>query len=384
VEPILTPLRVGIVGAGENARDHARACQVVPDVRLSAICDVNPAAAARLGHEFGCAAQYRDVPTMLEAEPLDVLIVSVWGSHHAEVTITAIEHGALAAVLVEKPLSLDAEEAATMVRVADEAGVLLLEGFKWRYDPQHRAAADLLAAGRIGEVRTVMGVFSSPLVGHAPSDNWRYRASVGGGSLNDTASYLIHLARLVMGGDPVTAFAVAGPTAGPVGDQAELSAAMVLDFGDGRTALLQSSYRQAYCQQVSVVGTTGWLRFNLPFDARSTRHAEFVDTPPLPGTLDLFGDDFSHERLTYPACDQFAAQLQHLGECLAGRATPAATGAFAVGGMATLDALRVSARTGAPTPVNVPPAGRSSSRPLIGDEGGEASQPQAVADDEDR
>lgn len=360
MESVLNPIRVGIVGAGENARDHARACQAVPGVRLTAIADVQPAAAARLGAEFTCPAQYTDLTAMLDAHQLDVVIVSVWGRHHAEVANAVMRHGTVSAVLVEKPLSLNAAEAAHMVSISDATGVLLFEGFKWRYDPQHLAAAELLAAGRIGQVQTVVGVFSSPLVGHAPAGNWRFRASVGGGSLNDTASYLIHLARLAMSADPVTAFAVSGPLAGPAGDQAELAAAMVLDFGGGRTAILQSSYRQAYCQQVSVLGETGWLRFNLPFDARSTRHAEFVDTPPLPGTVDVFGDDFSHERLTYPACDQFAAQLQHVCDCVAGRATPMATGAFAVGGMATLDALRASARSGAAEPVQVPVAARPS------------------------
>ncbi|MBU6147861.1 MAG: Gfo/Idh/MocA family oxidoreductase [Actinomycetales bacterium] len=372
MEPVLNPLRVGIVGAGENARDHARACQAVPGATLTAICDVQPAAAARLGAEFACPAQYTDLAAMLDAQQLDVVIVSVWGRHHAEVACTAMQHGTVAAVLVEKPLSLTASEAADMVSVASATGVLLVEGFKWRYDPQHLAVAELLSAGRIGAVRTVIGVFSSPLMGHAPAGNWRFRASVGGGSLNDTASYLIHLARLAMRADPLTAFAISGPFAGPAGDQAELAASMVLDFGDGRTALLQSSYQQAYCQQVSVLGTTGWLRFNLPFDARSTRHAEFVDTPPLPGTVDIFGDDFSHELMTFPACDQFAAQLQHICDCLAGTSTPLATGAFAVGGMATLDALRSSASSGAAVPVQVPVGVHSwpGTQPPVADEGG--------------
>lgn len=49
---------VGVVGTGENARDHAAACQAIPGVELVAICDISAEALARFGDEFGCEHRY--------------------------------------------------------------------------------------------------------------------------------------------------------------------------------------------------------------------------------------------------------------------------------------------------------------------------------------
>jgi len=333
---------VGIIGTGENARDHAAACRAV-SAELVAICDISPEAVERFGNEFDCANRYQSLESLLHAHHLDVLIISTWGPHHAPLALQAMDSGRVRAVLVEKPMAMDAAEAVEMVNRSRETGTLLVEGFKWRYDPQHRAAFDLLASGRIGVVRSVHGAFSAPLAGRVGADNWRFDPARGGGSLYDTASYLVHFARTVMKGDPVTVMAIVpDPTEG----RAELSAAMILEFDEGRVALLQSSYTQAYHQAVTVIGTEGYLRYVVPFDSRSSREAEFVTTPPLAARIDIHGNDFSHETLEFAPCNQFEAQLTAVFDALRTGEQMSASGEFAMGSTATLDALRTSIVSG--------------------------------------
>jgi predicted dehydrogenase len=336
-----TPL-VGIVGTGENARDHAAACRAV-SAELAAICDISTESLERFGDEFDCANRYLSLDELLDAHLLDVLVISTWGPHHAPLTLQAMDSGRVRAILVEKPIAMNAAEALAMVARAEETGTLLVEGFKWRYDPQHQAAFELLASGRIGEVRSVHGCFSAPLVGRAGASNWRFDPSRGGGSLFDTASYLVHFARAVMHGDPVAVVAIT-PDSSEGG--AELSAAMALEFTRGRVALLQSSYAQAYHQAMTVIGTEGYMRYVLPFDSRSSRETEFVTTPPLVARIEIHGNDFSHELVEFPACNQFVAQLEAVLEALRTGGQVAASGEFAVGSMKTLDALRTSIASG--------------------------------------
>lgn len=333
---------IGIVGTGENARDHAAACQAL-SADLAAICDISADALARFGSEFDCRNRYQSLEALLDAHHLDILIISTWGPHHAPLALQAMDSGRVRAVLVEKPVAMNAAEAAGMVARARETGTLLVEGFKWRYDPQHRAAFDLLASGRIGAVRSVHGVFSAPLAGRVGGGNWRFDPVRGGGSLYDTASYLVHFARAAMRGEPRTVLAIA-PDA--TEGSAEMSAAMVLGFDEGRVALLQSSYTQAYHQAVTVIGTEGYLRYAIPFDSRSSRQAEFVTAPPLMARIDISGNDFSHEVLEFPPCNQFVAQLEAVIEALRTGGQVLASGEFAVGSMATLDALRESIASG--------------------------------------
>jgi len=339
---------VGVVGAGENARDHAAACQAIPGVELVAICDISAEALARFGDEFGCEHRYQSLDAMLDAHDLDVLVISTWGPHHAPLALQAC--GRVRALLVEKPIAMDAQEAANMVARAEETDTLLVEGFKWRYDPQHQAAFSALAGGRIGSVRSIHAAFSAPLAGRMAGENWRFDPARGGGSLYDTASYLIHFARAAMDADPVAVLAIA-PDASPGG--AELSAAMILEFTEGRVALLQSSYTQAYHQAVTVIGTQGWMRYVIPFDSRSSRDAEFVTSPPLAARIDIHDNDFGHEVLEFAPQNQFVAQMEAVVDALGGGAHVPPSGAFAVGSMATLDALRASITSGAKEVVRV-------------------------------
>jgi len=339
----MAPASIGIVGTGENARDHATACRSLPDAELVAICDISEDALDRFGDEFECGNRYLSLQALLSSHPLDLLVISTWGPHHAPLAFEAMESGRVRALLVEKPLAMNAVEASAMVRLAQTTGTLLAEGFKWRYDPQHRAGFELIRSGRVGSVRSIHAAFSAPLAWRMEEQNWRFDPARGGGSLYDTASYLIHFARAAMDADPLSVMAAAPDVS--VGG-AELSAAMILQFSQGRVALLQSSYTQAYHQAITVIGDNGWIRYAIPFDSRSSRDAEFVTAPPLAARIDIHGDDFSHEVLHFPPCNQFIAQLESLLHALEAAADVPASGQFAVGSMATMDALRASISSG--------------------------------------
>ena len=341
-------LRTAIVGAGENARDHGRACRLSPRVELAAICDVSPEALARFGAEYDVSARYTDLEAMLRTESPDLVIVSTWGVHHAEVAIRAARSGGVRAILVEKPISMTGAECERMIAAAREHGVLLAEAFKWRHDPQHLRVQELIDAGRIGRVRAVHGAFTSPLVRFAEPTNWRYDPARGGGSIYDTAGYLVHFARWVAGAEPVRAYATASFAPGK---DAELSAAIVLSFPNGAVAHLTSSYEYGYCQATHVIGTNGWIGLDLPFDQRSVREQEFVEKEDLPAIVRVHHDSFDTEVYRFAPRNQFDLQLDHLCDAIDGTAAFRISPAFSLGNMRALDAIRASIETGSPVAV---------------------------------
>lgn len=264
-----TIYKVGIVGAGENARDHGRACRNVEQAELVAICDVSEAALRQYGDEFGVSNRYLSLDQMLARESLDLVVVSTWGVHHAEVSNAVARSGKVRAILVEKPISSTAAECEEMITAAREQGVLLAEGFKWRLTPQHLRLDEIIDSGRIGRVMSVQSTLSSPLVHFAPANNWRYDHHRGGGSVYDTAGYLLHFARHVIGTEPRRVYAF-GSSSDEFGD-VEMSASILLQFPGDASAKLTSSYQYGYCQATEILGTRGWIRRDLPFDQRSVR-----------------------------------------------------------------------------------------------------------------
>ena len=203
--------RVGIIGAGENARDHGRACRNVDEAELVAICDISADALQRFGQEFCVSRRYTDLAEMLDREELDIVVISTWGVYHAELCVAVAGAGKVRAVLVEKPISITAAECEQMISVAGRNGVLLAEAFKWRHDPQHLRVKEIIDTGRIGRPMSIQGTFSSPLIRFAAPTNWRYDRSRGGGSVFDTAGYLIHLARYLFDDEPRRVYASGSP-----------------------------------------------------------------------------------------------------------------------------------------------------------------------------
>ena len=335
--------QVGIVGAGENARDHGRACRDVAEAELVAICDISEAALRRYQNEFGVPSVYTDLDGMLAEHQFDIVIVSTWGVYHAEVSNKVARSGKVRAIQVEKPISSTAAECEEMMAVAGEHGVVLAEGFKFRHHPQHDKVKEIVDSGAIGQVKSVVSTLSSPMMRFTPLSNWRFHRARGGGSVFDTASYLIHFARFIVGEEPQTACAV-----GRYVDSAdvEISAEVLLDFPGGAAAHLTASYEYGYCQATSIVGTRGWIRMDLPFDQRSVREVEFVEKEDLPATVHVFHDNFDSEVYQFAPVGQFGRELEHLCASLNTGQPPTVPASYSLGNMRAIDAVFESMRTG--------------------------------------
>jgi len=128
----------------------------------------------------------------------------------------------------------------------------------------------------------------------------------------------------------------------------ELSAAILLDFPQGVTAQLLSSYEYGYCQSTEILGTRGWIRIDLPFDQRSVREVEFVEKEELPATLHVFRDNFDAEVYQFSSVNEFELQLGHLCHCLDTGEPARISPEFSLANMRTIDAVYESIRTHRP------------------------------------
>src|SRR5918996_359064 len=131
-------LGVGFVGYGWISRAHAHALHtlnhVAPldrEIRLVSIAGRREEPLEAAARELGFARRTTSVDELLDDPEVDVVANLTAAGGHAEPTIAALRRGK--PVLCEKPLGVNAEEAATMLDAAESAGVTAATGFNYRY-----------------------------------------------------------------------------------------------------------------------------------------------------------------------------------------------------------------------------------------------------------
>ncbi len=300
--------RVAIVGTGSIATRHGRACNEVDFAELWAICDISEDSLSSFGDEFGVARRYTSLRKMLEAEEIDIAIVSTWGPAHAETTVQLADSGKVKAILCEKPFALTATEAEGMADAAQRNGVLLAEGFKYRHHPMHLRAKELVDSGAIGDVRSIRSTLVTPPrvlrlknsgSQFLPGRNWRWNRQKGGGSIYDVGCYCIHHARFILDAEPVRVFAVAEH-----GVEVDDATYIVLDFADDHAAQISVGYTSWDSQYTEICGTSGMIRMDRAWSNEDK-----------PVTLQLRTGQGT-ENIDFEPSFQFGDQLQHLCDCL--------------------------------------------------------------------
>ena len=101
-------------------------------------------------------------------------------------------------VLCEKPIALNAPEAAAIVEARDRTGRRIVEAFMVRFHPQWRRVREIATSGAIGRVGAIQTFFSYRLT---DGDNIRNKPP-GGGGMYDIGCYAILTARYMFGAEP--------------------------------------------------------------------------------------------------------------------------------------------------------------------------------------
>jgi predicted dehydrogenase len=197
---------VAVIGAGMAGRSHAagyRSASTVygeglPEIRLAAIADVNPAFAADTARRFGYERAEGGWEAVAAADDVDVVSVVVANPLHRQIVEGLLASGKH--VLCEKPMAPTVQDAEAMVAAAEASGRETGIGFVFRRSPAINAIRDQVASGAIGRPVHFNGHYWCDY-GVDPSApmSWRYKGGPGSGALSDIGSHLIDLAEFVCG-----------------------------------------------------------------------------------------------------------------------------------------------------------------------------------------
>jgi predicted dehydrogenase len=194
-------VRLVQVGLGFWGLDWAE--EVLPHAReVETVAHVDPVPAAReaLSARTGVSAGpcFASLAEVLARVPCDAVLASLPTAYHGEVARAALEAGKH--VIVEKPFAPTVAEAAGLVRLAQERGLVLMVSQNYRFYPAPIAAADLVAAGELGRPIAVTVDFRR----HAPTEGYRYYG-IPDPLLADMAIHHFDLLRMVLADEPVEA-----------------------------------------------------------------------------------------------------------------------------------------------------------------------------------
>jgi predicted dehydrogenase len=311
--------------------------KVIPAMQLGDWSDV-VAIASRDGKKAESIARKLRIPKTywsyeeLLADPEIEAVYNPLPNHlHVPWSIKAAEAGKH--VLCEKPISLTVDEAKLLLDARDRANVKIGEAFMVRTHPQWLRTRELIHSGRIGELRSIVGVFS---YFNRDAANIRNVLDWGGGGMYDIGCYPITTSRFIFGEEPSR---VLGLLERDPDFNTDRLTSVILDFPSGQCVFTCSTQLVPY-QRMQFLGIKGRIEIEIPFNAPNDRPCRiFIDDG-----RDVFGSGVVTE--SFPTCDQYTIQGDVFSRAVRGDGEVPVSLEDALCYMAVLEAVFRSAETG--------------------------------------
>ncbi len=192
-------LSIGLLSTATIAREHLiPAFQSASNANLTAVASRELSKAKKLARQLDVSTTFGSYEELLESDEVDAVYIPLPTSQHIDWCLKAAAAGKH--VLCEKPIALKAGEIKKLQRAASKHGVLISEAFMVTYHPQWRKVRDLIASGKIGNLRQVQGSFT---YFNKDPDNMRNIPKLGGGVLPDIGVYPTVATRFATGQEPL-------------------------------------------------------------------------------------------------------------------------------------------------------------------------------------
>ena len=295
-------IRWGILGAARVNERLLPAITEASNATLVAIASRRPGAAAQTLAQFAPHQQnvitYDNLEALLENADIDAVYLPLANHEHAEWALRAIKLGKH--VLCEKPMALTVADIDAIKSAARTHKVTVMEGFMYRFHPQHARVQELIRSGTIGEVRSVRSSYSFMM---RPARKYRLVESVenGGGAMWDIGCYAIHSARMFFDEAPVAVTAIAQY----VESGADVATSGIIDFGAGKYAHFDFSFERARRCEYEIIGTKGGIKCHTVWQ--------------LPGDVPVISwwtEDGRQCEERLPADNHFRLEIEHFSSCI--------------------------------------------------------------------
>lgn len=256
---ILSTARIGL-STVIPALMAARNCDVV------AIASRDGAKAESAAHELGIPRAHASYEALLADPDIDAIYNPLPNHLHVPMTVAAARAGKH--VLCEKPMAMDAADAAALRDCPDD--VIVMEAFMPRFHPQWHRARQIITAGTLGAVRAIEARFTYRNV---DPDNVRNQAMIGGGGILDIGCYCLAAGRYFFDAEPLRVLSLVDrdPDFGT-----DRLASLIFDFGDGRRLSALCATQLVRSQHLEIIGEAARLELPVPFTPRAAQETRLI------------------------------------------------------------------------------------------------------------
>lgn len=319
-------IRWGILGCGRIARKFASDLKWVNDAELIAVGARELTTAQAFAKEFPAKHVHGSYQALVNNPEVDVIYVATPHAMHHEHVLLCLQHKK--AVLCEKAFAINYKQASEMIQLAKTQQTFLMEAFWTRFLPHYEKAKQLIAHGKVGQIKYFYGEFGfKPVEPVAPR---LYDPALGGGALLDIGVYPVFMALDLLGKPDVIDAAMTPANTG-IDEQCVIH----FRYKDGAIANLFCTLASNLASGGDIGGTDGRIRFTHRMHGPTTQleyYTGAVDTRQLIATEQAKGNGYEYE-------------IRHVNECLQNNltASPILTHEFTLLLMQTLDVIRAKA-----------------------------------------
>jgi predicted dehydrogenase len=241
---------------------------------------------------------YDSLYALLDDDDVQAVYLPLANHEHGEWALRAVQHGKH--VLCEKPMALAVADIEAVEAAAREHKVHVMEGFMYRFHPQHARVRELMRSGVIGEARGVRASYSFMM---RPARLYRLAESVekGGGAMWDIGPYAIHSARMCLDGEPLAVTAMAKY----VESGADITTSGIIDFGEGKRAHFDVSFECARRSEYDIIGTKGGVKCHTVW--------------AMPGDVPIISwwtEDGQRGEERLDTANHFNLEIEHFSDCV--------------------------------------------------------------------
>ncbi len=305
-------LRWGILGAARVNERLLPAIIEAPNSELVAIASRRAGAAKATLDKYapchGNVSCYDNLDALINDPQVEAIYCPMANEEHATWALKAINAGKH--VLIEKPMALTVQDIEAIEAAATKHKVKVMEGFMYRFHPQHARIKEIVESGLIGDVLSARASYSF-LMRQARMYRINRNMANGGGAMWDIGPYAVHSLRW--------AFQKIGKPAEPVSvvahaklneHGADIVTSGVLDFGldqEGRARFghFDISFERSRKSEYEIIGTKGWVKC----------HAAWVfqnDVPVISWAL----EDGKYAEERFAPSNHFTLEIEHFSDCV--------------------------------------------------------------------
>lgn len=330
---MISTIKWGILSTAKIARLH-----VIPGMQQSehgelyAIASRDLARAQQVASDYAIPQAHGSYEDLLADPEVQAVYIPLPNHLHVPWSMKAAEAGKH--VLCEKPLALNADEAAKLVTFCNDKGVVFMEAFMYRMHPQWQLAKQYVQDGKIGDLKAIQAFFSYTNL--AP-DNIRNRSDIeGGGGLMDIGCYPISVSRFIFDAEPqrVSALVTRHPEW-----KVDILTSGMMAFERGHAAFTCATQLTPY-QRVNIFGATGRLELEIPFNAPEDRPTKLY-----------YETETGVKTITIETCHQYQAEIDLFSKAILDGTAPPTPPEDAIANMKVIDAMFRAGESGQWEPV---------------------------------